>query len=87
MTIKQMKKVGEHIKMHGMSEDIKAATYQEAKQMLQDGCFDIYYDDARKTLAEIYEETEEEAARFSDMEVWERYKHIIALMASHKKYL
>lgn len=52
--------------------------YQTALDYVEGGSLLIYYGDCRKFLQEILEQTDEEAARFSDDKVWRLYCHLIA---------
>ena len=87
MTRKQMNKAAEIIKDHGMAEEWIGLTYREAIEYVKGGSLACYYDSARHELAEIYDETEEEAAKYSDSKVWEQYCHVMAMMAGRVKYL
>ena len=86
MTRTQYLKAWKHINEHGLTEKVKGAKYNDVAQMVQDGCFDCYYDSARRTLQDIYNETDEQAAKYTDEQVWNQYKHIIALTSQHPKY-
>ena len=88
MTKQQMTKAAKHIVDYygeGFLEDAK--TYGKAAELVQDGCFLIWYADARAFLKDLYEESEEQSEKYSNEKVWEQYKHCIALMASHPKYI
>lgn len=52
--------------------------YQTALDWVEGSSALVYYDDCRKYLAELLQETPEEAARFSDDKVWRKYCHLIA---------
>lgn len=52
--------------------------YQTALDYVEGGSFLVYYGDCRKFLQEILEQTDAEAARFSDDKVWRLYCHLIA---------
>lgn len=53
-------------------------TYDKAFIMVSGGYFDIYYDDARQSLKNILEETDEEANQYDNEQVWKLYCHLIA---------
>ena len=90
MKKEQIKKCWEHIREHigdSCIDNLNGLTYGEAEEVVQDGNFACYFWTARKFLMELYGETEEEAERYEDAEVWARYKHVIALAISkHFKY-
>ena len=50
--------------------------YQKGVKLAQGGAFACYYWDERDAIKEILEETEQEAARFSDDEVFKTYCHL-----------
>ena len=87
MTKQQYIRTWAHINEHGMTEELQGVTYQQAAQRVQDGCLECYYDQARETLREIYQETEEQAAKYTNEQVWSQYKHVIALTSQHPKYM
>jgi len=89
MTKQQMQKVAEHINSYyGAKEFLEGIhTYREACQSVDWGSFLIYYEDVRAFLKDLYNETEEQADKYSNGQVWNTYKNCIGLMASHKKYI
>lgn len=87
MKKEQLIKAGEIIKEYAAAEEWTAITYQQALQNVKDGFLAIYYADARNELRKIYNETEEEAEKYSDKKVWDQYCHVMAMMAGKKKYL
>lgn len=87
MTKRQMEKAGAIIKDYGMSEEWKCMKYTEALNWIKGGILACYFDTARRELADIYEETEEEAEKYEDYEVWKQYCHVMAMMAGRVKYL
>lgn len=50
--------------------------YQKGVRLAEGGAFACYYWDEREALKEILEETEQEADRFSDDEVFKTYCHV-----------
>lgn len=52
--------------------------YSTAIDYVEGGSMLVYYDDCRKYLAELLQETPEEAQRFTDDQVWRLYCHLIA---------
>ena len=50
--------------------------YQKGVRLAEGGAFACYYWDERAAIQEILEETEAEAARFSDDEVFKTYCHL-----------
>lgn len=46
--------------------------------MVEGGCFAIYYDDQRKELAEIFEQTDVEAKKYNNEKVFLKYKDVVA---------
>lgn len=58
-----------------------SATPAAIRHYVQGGSLDVYYGDARNTLSEIYQNTEDEAKKFakiSDDKMWERYVNVMA---------
>lgn len=89
MTKQQMKKVAEHIdSYYGAKEFLEDIhTYQEACQNVDWGSFLVYYDDVRAFLKDVYDETDEQADKYTNEQVWNTYKNCIGQMTSHKKYI
>lgn len=54
------------------------SVYQTALDYVEGGSLLVYYGDCRDFLQMILEQTDEEAARFSDEKVWRLYCHLIA---------
>ena len=52
--------------------------YQTALDWVEGGSALIYYGEQRDFLRELLEETEEEAERFSDNQVFKKYCHLVA---------
>lgn len=52
--------------------------YQTALDWVEGGSALIYYQEQRDFLREILEETEEEANRFTDEQVFKKYCHLVA---------
>ena len=75
-----------------LKTNIKAApgfgTYQQAAALVDGGFFSCYYYDCRKDLQNILEETDEEAEKYSDSQVWNQYRHTMAsaIVYSLEKY-
>lgn len=63
--------------------------YAKAVCLVSGGFFDVYYDDMRESLKTILEETDSEASRYSDEQVYNCYSHIIAktIEKKLKKYI
>jgi len=88
MTKKQLTKMGQHIGENICSEDLESCkTYKDLEQYARDGGGLVYFDSVREFLADIYNETEEEAEKYTNEQVWTRYIHLWGIMASHKKYI
>lgn len=77
MKINELKKIWSEIVDHNMIEDL-GSRYHEIQDNVQNGCYLIYYDHVRSFLKDLYNETEEEAEKYTDQQVWDRYKHLIA---------
>ena len=87
MRVAQLQNVWRHIREHGALEEFNSyQSYQEAAQAVKDGSLECYYDGARKFLQDLYEETDEEAEKYTNEEVWSQYVHVVALASCHKKY-
>ena len=52
--------------------------YQTALDYVDGGSLEVYYDDQRKFLQMILEQTDEEASKYSDDKVFKLYCHLIA---------
>lgn len=90
----QMIKMGAHI-----SECIAADTQEELEQIINDAktrrdqedvfmAYQVtYFNEMRSVLRDIYDETEEEADRYSSQQVADRYKSLWLQMFNHKKYI
>jgi len=87
MTKRQMEKAGAIIKDYGMAEEFKCMEYLKALEWIKGGVLACNFDKARRELADIYEETEEEAAKYENYKVWDQYCHVMAMMAGRVKYL
>lgn len=59
------------------------SVYQTALDYVEGGSLLVYYGDCRDFLQMILEQTDEEAARFSDEKVWRLYCHLIARTISN----
>lgn len=59
------------------------SVYQTALDYVEGGSLLVYYGDCRDFLQMILEQTDEEAARFSDEKVWRLYCHLIARTMSN----
>lgn len=62
----------EHIK--DSYEDIEDLKHDAQFDLVQNGCMLCYYNDIREYLKETLEETEEEAKKYSNEQVWNTYK-------------
>ena len=88
MTREQIIKMGQHIGESICREDLEnCKTYGDMAQYARDGGGLVYFDSVRTFLADIYNETEEEADKYTDEQAWARYVHLWGLMARHKKYI
>ena len=56
--------------------------YRAGLKMAQDGFFLVYYSDVREFLRELFNETKEQANKFSDKKVWDMYCHLCAKAVS-----
>ena len=67
--------------------DVQAAG--NAKHFIEGGGLAIYYTDQRKELADIFGQTEEEADKFTDEQVWNRYIQVMsdAISRIHLTYI
>lgn len=54
------------------------SVYQTALDYVEGGSCLIYYGECREFLQMILEQTNEEAARYSDEKVWKLYCHLVA---------
>lgn len=54
------------------------SVYATAIDWVEGGSALIYFDEQREFLAELLEETKEEANRFSDNQVFKKYCHLVA---------
>lgn len=81
MTNAQIKTVMFHVAYDcEMLDEVKAAhSCADIDKFVQGGCFLVYYDSVRKFLQELYDETDEEAERYSDEQVWRQYKHVLTI--------
>ena len=59
------------------------SVYQTALDYVEGGSLLVYYGDCRDFLQMILEQTDEEAARFSDDKVWRLYCHLMARTISN----
>ena len=81
-----MIKVAKHINECGESVSVIMAPNRATVETdVQNGCYLIYYDQCREFLKDLYNETDEEADKYTNEEVWTRYKHVIGLMQGHKR--
>lgn len=88
MNKNQLIKMGQHIGENICSESLEECkNYNDLAQYAKDGGGLVYLDSVREFLADIYEETEEEAEKYSNDQVWNRYVHLWGIMANHKKYI
>lgn len=53
--------------------------YQAGLKMVDGGCFLCYYGQVRDYLQALFKQTKEQADKFSDDKVWERYRHLCAM--------
>lgn len=90
MRKEQIKKCWKHIRENmGESciDNLDGLSYGQAEQLVQEGNFACYFYSARRFLMDLYNETEQEAEKYEDAEVWARYKHVLALAISkHFRY-
>lgn len=66
--------------------------YATCRRYYEGGSGLVYYDECRKYLKELLDETEAEAAAFNDNKVWETYLHLMArtmakLYTEHKAWV
>ena len=47
--------------------------YHAGRHLVEGGSFAIYYCDQRDQIAKLYEQSEDEASKYSDQKVFERY--------------
>ena len=93
----QMEKMGAHIR-----ECIAADTKEEREEIkkvfddaktsrdredIYNAYQTTYFNEMRRVLQDIYDETDEEADRYSNQQVADRYKHLWMQMFNHKKYI
>lgn len=52
--------------------------YHAGRYLVESGSFAVYYDDQRDELAKLYEQTKDEASKYSDEKVFERYKALVS---------
>ena len=66
-----------------LQEYARYGTLNEAiREYIEGGCLDCYYDEVRKTLNELYENTPEEVKKWADYptdKLWERYINVMCL--------
>ena len=71
------------VNIQGLQEYARYGTLNEAiREYVEGGSLDCYYDDVRKTLNELYENTPEEIEKWSDYptdKLWERYINVMCL--------
>lgn len=90
----QLKKMGAHV-----NDCISANTMEELEQIINDAktrrdqedtflAYQVtFLDEMRSVLKDIYDETEEEADRYSNKQVAVTYKNLWLQMFNHKKYI
>lgn len=52
--------------------------YHAGAKMVESGCFAVYYDDQRKDLAKIYEQSKEVASLYTDKQVFYKYNALVS---------
>lgn len=62
----------------GKPKDIYVTPYHLGKYLAEAGCFLCYNNDMRDTLRQIFDETEEQASKYEDRNVYGIYFHICA---------
>lgn len=71
------------VDIQGLQEYARYGTLNEAiREYVEGGSLDCYYDDVRKTLNELYENTPEEIEKWSDYptdKLWKRYINVMCL--------